>query len=96
MCAVEMMHYVRPTNPPSRTLTNNNGESLVMVSKTSEAVARALTSDVSGIVHVLNNTISLYPVLDYDHLQGIATPFIFDPLTDSPPATWYDIHAYIR
>ena len=56
MCSVEIMHYVGPTEPQPPTLTNNYGQSLDIVSRTSEAVTHALTSDVSWMVSVLNNT----------------------------------------
>ena len=83
--------------PQPPTLTNNYGQSLDIVSRTSEAVTHALTTDVSWIVSVLNNTNSLDPVPDWSgtmaraakddgQLPGIATPFIFGPLIDSPPA----------
>ena len=62
MCSVDIMHYVGPTKPQPHTLTNNYGQSLDIVSRTSEAVTHALTSDVSWMV--LNNTNSLDPVPD--------------------------------
>ena len=51
--------------PQPPTLTNNYGQSLDIVSRTSEAVTHALTSDVSWMVSVLNNTHSLDPGPDW-------------------------------